>query len=1244
MRVWKSPVFYFGVVLVLVVVSALLAPFVVDWNGYRTDLQAFGEKLTGRKVEVAGPVSVRLFPWPKLTAGDVRVANPEGSEDQWFATADQITVSMTLGALLNGVIQVESINIDKPKMKLRRTLKGVGNWNFEPVENIRNNRLLEHVMLDKITITSGSIQMVDDRRGNHADFENLNGTFSAANFTGPWRSAGSFTYNALPLSFTASTGEWVTQEPLRLALRVSSQLSSGYSYAVDGVQGGDKFDGTLRVAPVENEGGKGDTEGQFRPVTLKSKLAANFETIALSDIEIRPADAKDQGTLLAGDANFTIGKVIMAEAKLTAPRVDLDALAGAGSRRLLRDGGGLSLVNGLLTTLPEDIELRSSVKVSALRAGGEILENVLLDVSANRQAVRIHELSASMPGRSRSKFSGVFFPGERFAELAGDLALESLDARQLSWWLWPESKADINKSWTGSRGRLKLQTAVALTASKLDFQNMDYELDGETGKANLAILVNGERPIIDFQVAAETIDIDNFVADGLVALSPTNGEASLPGIMENFVDEQVKRDLRFALEATTLRLNGVETKDVAVELETTVKGFDLKKLEIGFADGARLSASGLFLSTSNGADGTAEIKFTAEDPRPLLRLSGLLPRENDPPWADVLGKTDVKIGLQARPSGVEPATSFNVAGTVGNLKVSSDGNFVSAAEGGGTRINGVTELSSPASSTMFKLFGIPADISDTVPARLMVTADGKFWDAYKVDVDSDVYGSKLHFSGSLSSRETGWGVDGKLAVASEDAKDLLTALKVPTSSAHGGRLSVNAKVDTVANIVTFDEIDAGYADRTFGGTLALEDGRKITGEFTASSASLAGVLAPVFLPWNGRVANLEQTFGKGLPFGLTGELWIRPKTLTIYPGLDVNEAQVGITGDGVESRVTVFAKTAENGKVAVEVAATQASTAHKISGHLVLPIDLSRQLKLNDGTAIASGEVNVNVTFSGEGRSPGAVLAGLRGGGSFALSNGRLLGISPESFSKKVAGVKDARTLNDAFASLRKGNGVAVGAVSGEVKIDGGAATVAPFGASTVDADVLIKPSMELVGGLIEIDVGLDLKASANLPPMEISYAGAPSQLSTREDTTALASFLGFKVLQQGVDDLEKIQAEQQRLAIEEENQRREDQERLEAFYAQRVELRLRMRELRTHANQQVLDAEQAKIEQARLINEGEELNRLELRQRMRELRFFRKLLADATRPAAPVKRKVKPAAPTEFIQVPLILVPPSEP
>ena len=97
MKVWKSPVFYFGIVLVLAVFSAMLAPFVVDWGKYRAGLEAYGEKLTGRKVEIAGPIGVRLFPWPRLTAHEVRIANPPGSAGTWFATADQIVVRMNLG-------------------------------------------------------------------------------------------------------------------------------------------------------------------------------------------------------------------------------------------------------------------------------------------------------------------------------------------------------------------------------------------------------------------------------------------------------------------------------------------------------------------------------------------------------------------------------------------------------------------------------------------------------------------------------------------------------------------------------------------------------------------------------------------------------------------------------------------------------------------------------------------------------------------------------------------------------------------------------------------------------------------------------------------------------------------------------------------------------------------------------------------------------------------------------------------
>ena len=55
------------------------------------------------------------------------------------------------------------------------------------------------------------------------------------------------------------------------------------------------------------------------------------------------------------------------------------------------------------------------------------------------------------------------------------------------------------------------------------------------GKASLAVLVNGERPIIDLRVDTETADIDSYVPNGFAALS-SDGRASWSRLIENFVN------------------------------------------------------------------------------------------------------------------------------------------------------------------------------------------------------------------------------------------------------------------------------------------------------------------------------------------------------------------------------------------------------------------------------------------------------------------------------------------------------------------------------------------------------------------------------------------------------------------------------------------------------------------------------------------------------------------------------------
>ena len=67
----------------------------------------------------------------------------------------------------------------------------------------------------------------------------------------------------------------------------------------------------------------------------------------------------------------------------------------------------------LVTAMPEALNVAASVKVTLLTAPGGSLENVVARIEASREEIRIHEISASLPGRSRALFEeGIYFPGE----------------------------------------------------------------------------------------------------------------------------------------------------------------------------------------------------------------------------------------------------------------------------------------------------------------------------------------------------------------------------------------------------------------------------------------------------------------------------------------------------------------------------------------------------------------------------------------------------------------------------------------------------------------------------------------------------------------------------------------------------------------------------------------------------------------------------------------------------------------
>ena len=222
----------------------------------------------------------------------------------------------------------------------------------------------------------------------------------------------------------------------------------------------------------------------------------------------------------------------------------------------------------------------------------------------------------------------------------------------------------------------------------------------------------------------------------------------------------------------------------------------------------------------------------------------------------------------------------------------------------------------------------------------------------------------------------------------------------------------------------------------------------------------------------------------------------------------------------------------------------------------------------------------------------------------------------------------DATGITAAFDALRGGEGLDFGPVSGTLVVAEGQVNVSPITRQDEVADVEVKTVAELALAQIDMDVSLTFKGEKPLPPMSVSYAGPPDALARAEDNSQLSAALGVTIMQQGISELERLQLEQERLTKLEEQQRIEDEARLQAYYAQRDELLLRRRELKVHAEMQVMEADRLRrqIDAERAANG--EINKIETRQRLRELRTWRRLarLAERTRPAA-VQEPVNTAA-----------------
>ena len=117
-------------VLVVLVATVLIAPTFINWNQYRDEICAQARDALGRELEIRGDIKITVLPSPALVINDVHLANVEGASSADMVTLKSLEVHVALAPLLGRIIQVTSIRLVEPVIKLEVLEDGANNMTF----------------------------------------------------------------------------------------------------------------------------------------------------------------------------------------------------------------------------------------------------------------------------------------------------------------------------------------------------------------------------------------------------------------------------------------------------------------------------------------------------------------------------------------------------------------------------------------------------------------------------------------------------------------------------------------------------------------------------------------------------------------------------------------------------------------------------------------------------------------------------------------------------------------------------------------------------------------------------------------------------------------------------------------------------------------------------------------------------------------------------------------------------------
>jgi len=1154
--------------IVVILFTALIAPFLINWTAYRAEIENEAARILGRQVSIDGDIDIRILPIGTIRLGSVEIKSPDDHDSAALASIKQVKARLALAPLLRGKFQFTDVELVRPTFRFDVSSRGVPNWRIKTDTNFGEFMDLQNIILDDVLISGGSVFFRDARRRVAYDVSGINAQISARALVGPYAANGELLLAGQAQEFSLRAGKADAEGVRRLTLRLNVPEKEEEEIVFDGFldtsDQGPRFDGKLiinqdigefeffkTIAPAAKEKFFGK---------LEAKIATSFVGIQLENIKAVISQGAT-ASRFSGRAQALWQNSSEFIVELNSKRLDLDNLlglagvAGKVARKTPSQKVKLTETRPSAATMAWFLSLMADalpglngngfggkilLGLDTVVVGGLAIEKLVMKLRFADNHVEVLEASGNLPGRSRLSLKGLFLTRAKTARFDGFFDFNSQNAKEFARWLIPSLDPLMGSKMGGFSGRLAAKGKLKVAPKSIDLLDMDVKLDETQISAGLSYALR-QRPAFGLALSIDQIDLDRYFPPDQLKSQSSQGDFPGTEILKDIANLFVRFDANIRLSADRLISRDIAVRGFAADVGLHAGKLTIKKFDFADIGGSSLTTKGTITDINGKPSGVLEASLVAPDPTDLFEMLGI--GDNSREVAKGFGPLNLDISFKSSFEGGHPHHLFKLNGSAGGTDISSRflllGKLNKIAQ---SRLDFDAEANNQDGARLLAQLGWvnPGDVKSSSQAGVLrARIKGDVNKRLEVNFDLEAYGVSGNLSGVLARVDGQPQLEASVAVKSEDARSLLSVLHVPVNDGSDETLPLSFKGllagGTSELVLTGFDGNVGKIPVSLGGTMVL-GGRVpiVTAEVKAREMSF---------PWA-----FDAVFGGGTkpetPKAGKDQVW---SALPFDLGrLRIADMKVDLLVDRLATETTVIKN------VKAEIRSQRGKfdlkrlTGKLYGGELSLKAtldDVNGTLKLSSEYSLEGGELEqisrpeekrwaiggktyISGNVKAEGRSVRGLFSSMKGAGVLQIEDGVLNGINPTPFAAALTSVETEVDLNNLVDGLLVEGQMSYGNLDTSFTINNGLVGTTDLRFESESATGKTSLVIDLSVYKLDNEWRFSFTDFPGSPALLLLYTGPVNAPERSFDAEGLREFLVVKTLQDSVKRLEQLEEE----------------------------------------------------------------------------------------------------------------------